>query len=318
VSAKRWGTAANYIPALLPLAGDTAFVNVEMEADAVPYAATLLVKKNIRLVGNAVCTGDIILYNGAFLSYATSGTGFSLNAPLVVDSAIYCQMSGNAAGNAMTFLGPVRGKGSIQAYNYTNTAGMVAKIVLSGDNSNFTGTWDGTRASRVATSSGAFDGTSANAFGKGKINIGSGNKVYFNHAQSAGAQTSLSLVAGTVAILNTNVTVGKLNLGGVEYTTGTFSANSHPTYFQGVGNLTVSGSSGLSTVDPTSQRCWYDGQALQFDEAVRAVSIIGVQGQKWTASTVSGGRLSIPLPKGAYVVRLGDGSRCSNHKLIVN
>ena len=79
-----------------------------------------------RLVGNAICTGDIILYNGAFFSYATSGTGFSLTAPLVVDSAIYCQMSGNAAGNAMIFNGTIRGKGSIQAYNYTNTAGMVA------------------------------------------------------------------------------------------------------------------------------------------------------------------------------------------------
>lgn len=316
-SAKRWGTASNYIPALLPLAGDTAFVNVEMEADAVPFAATLLVKRNIRLVGNAVSTGDIIFYNGAFLSYATSGTGFSLTAPLVVDSAIYCQMSGNAAGNAMSLLGPIRGKGSIQAYNYTNTAGMVAKVILGGDNSNFTGTWDGTRASRQATSSGAFDGTSANAFGKGKINIGSGNKVYFNHAQASGNQTSLSLVTGAVAILNTNATVGKLILDGAEQAAGTYGSATHPAFFQGTGLLTVPVSSGMKSSTQTKSISCYNGKTLFVDPSVQVVKLYNALGQRIQAGQVVNGQVDLHVQKGLYLLRLEGQTNGTTSKLIV-
>jgi autotransporter-associated beta strand protein len=317
-SAKRWGTAANYIPALLPLAGDTAFVNVEMEADAVAFAATLLVKKNIRLVGNAVSTGDIIMYNGAFFSYATSGVGFSLTAPLVVDSAIYCQMSGNAAGNAMTFNGPIRGKGSIQGYNYTNTASMVAKVVLAGDNSNFTGTWDGTRASRVATSSGAFDGTVANAFGAGKITIGSGNKVYFSHAQASSTKTSLAMVTGATAVMNTNATVGKLILDGVEYTSGSFTATSHPTFFQGTGTLTVSVANELASVQNLKPMLQYDGQSLHFSTNIQKIEMYNTLGQCLLKSSVTGGKLAIQLPQGMYVFRLMDAKTEYRSKLTIN
>lgn len=315
VSAKRWGTAANYIPALLPLAGDTAFVNVEMEADAVPYAATLLVKKNIRLVGNAVSTGDIIMYNGAFLSYATSGTGFTLNAPLVVDSAIYCQMSGNAAGNAMSLLGPIRGKGSIQAYNYTNTANMVAKIALSGDNRNFSGIWDGTRASRQATSSGAFEGTSANAFGTGRINIGSGNKVYFSHAQASGSQNTLSLAAGAVAVLNTNATVGKLLLDGAEQTAGTYGSATHPSYFQGSGLLTVPVSSGIKTA--SQSKCYYNGKTLFVESGVRVVQLYNMLGQRIQTGRVVNGQMNLCLQKGMYLLQMEDQSANYSSKLTV-
>lgn len=315
-SGKRWGTAANYIPALLPLAGDTAFVNVEMEADAVPFAANLLVKRNIRLVGNATCTGDITMYNGSYFSYATSGLGFSLTAPIVVDSAIYCQMSGNAAGNAMTFNGPIRGKGSIQAYNYTNTASMVARVVLAGDNSNFTGTWDGTRASRQATSSGAFDGTSANAFGKGKITIGSGNKVYFNHAQSSGVQTSLSLVNGAVAVLNTNATVGKLILDGVEFISGTFSASTHPTFFQGTGTLTVSVTNGIASTKEQNT-IYFDGNTLYFSKEAQRIELFNSLGQKILNRFVKDGKLTVQLPKGCYIVRMEKGKTAFKSKLIV-
>ncbi len=316
-SAKRWGTAANYIPALLPLAGDTAFVNVEMEADATPFAATILVKRNIRLVGNATCTGDILMYNGSYFSYATSGLGFSLTAPIVVDSAIYCQMSGNAAGNAMTFNGPIRGKGSIQAYNYTNTASMVAKVVLAGDNSNFTGTWDGTRASRQVTSSGAFDGTSANAFGKGKIVIGSGNKVYFNHAQASGTQTSLSLVTGAVAILNTNATIGQLILDGTTYTSGTFSSTTHPTFFQGTGTLTVSLANGFSSVSAKNSYCFYDGMTLLMNPDVSRIQLYNSLGKAVVSKNVSVGNISLMLPAGIYMVRMeGQGFDCFSKLLV--
>ena len=316
-SAKRWGTAANYIPALLPLAGDTAFVNVEMEADAVAFAATLLVKKNIRLVGNAVCTGDIIMYNGAFFSYATSGTGFSLTAPLVIDSAIYCQMSGNAAGNAMTFNGPIRGKGSIQAYNYTNTASMVAKIVLAGNNSNFTGTWDGTRASRVSTSSGAFDGTAANAFGAGRINIGSGNKVYFSHAQASGVQNTLSMVTGAIAVMNTNATVGKLILDGVEYTSGTFSSTTHPAFFQGTGVLTVSIPNGLDIQKGNEANCLFDGKTLFINQEFNNVEVFSHTGQLVALKKVNQGNVPLRLSSGIYVLRMKGPNTVGVSKLVV-
>jgi autotransporter-associated beta strand protein len=317
-SAKRWGTAANYIPALLPLAGDTAFVNVEMEADAVVYAATLLVKKNIRLVGNAVSTGDIILYNGSFFSYATSGTGFSLTAPLVVDSAIYCQMSGNAAGNSMILNGPIRGKGSIQAYNYTNTASMVAKVVLAGDNSKFTGTWDGTRASRVSTSSGAFEGTVAKAFGAGKINIGSGNKVYFSHAQASSVQNTLSLVTGAVAVLNTNATVGKLTLDGVEYTTGTFSATTHPTFFQGTGILTIPVANDLTSAVKHNARIIFDGKILYVSNSYDKVMVYNQLGQLVFIRNVDSGKVPLTLHNGIYVIRLSNKDSEGFSKLVVN
>jgi hypothetical protein len=304
-SGKRWGTAANYIPALLPLAGDTAVVEIEMEADAVPYAATILLQKtNIRLVGNAVTTGDIIMSKDTKFTYATGGTGFSLNAGVKLTGDILLQMGGSSKNNAMTFTGSFTGSSVITAYNYGNTAGITARVLLNGDNSPFTGTWDGTRASRTSGNIAIIEGAAEKAFGSGKINMGSGNKVCFSHANAGGPLTELTLAAGTKAIMTTNGTVGKLTLGSTEYTSGAFNATSHPDYFEGTGTLTVSDETGLTPNISDIYRVFYDGNALILNKPVETLEVFNYLGQRRLLYKKTGTTIPLNLSSGLYIARL--------------
>ncbi|NDW08704.1 pectinesterase family protein [Dysgonomonas sp. 520] len=314
---KRWGTAANYTPALLPLAGDTVTVELEMEADATPYAATILLKKGgLRLVGNAVSTGDIIMSNGTKINYATGGVGFSLDAKVKLEGDITLQMSGSAEGNTMTLLGTFEGSSKITAHNYTNAPGMVSTAILNGDNSNFDGTWDLTKASRGAGSSAVFEGMVEGAFGRGTIDVSNGNKVAFSHAKSASSDNVLKLASGTKAIMNTNVEVGKLVLNGIEYTSGTFNATTHPEYFEGTGTLTVSVLSSISDNEIVSDM-YFDGKDLIILADAQSLKIFDLQGKCVKTHSRPDKKTAIDLPSGAYLAVIKANNETQSLKFVI-
>jgi len=301
---KRWGNASNYKPALLPLSGDTVSVEVEMEADGVAFAGTILLKKaNIRLVGNATGTGDIIMSSGTKFTYATSGAGFSIDSKIKLEGDIIMQMSGNGVSNAITMLGNIEGNSKVTAYNYTNTDYALATVILSGNNNGFTGTWDATMASRKSTAVAAFEGKSENAFGSGKIVIATGNKVYFSHAKSASETTELDLADGAKAVMTTSATVGKLTLAGTEYTTGTFSATSHASYFEGAGVLTVSAPTGIEPDYANKGNLYFDGRDVIATGNINKLTILDVQGRILKTYANQGQKVTLALAQGIYVVK---------------
>lgn len=314
---KRWGNAANYKPALLPAAGDTAIVEMEMEADAVAYAATILLQKgNIRLVGNAQTTGDIYMSEGTKFNYATSGAGFSLNADVKLLGDIILQMSGNAGGNAMTFYGSFEGTSKVIAYNYTNTDDMEAKVILDGDNSLFEGTW-ATMASRKATSSAAFEGNAENAFGKGKIDIGEGHRVYFSHEKCTSDANELYLAQGSKAILNHNISIGSLQLAGTGYVSGTFSKTSHPDFFEGDGILTIGNLSGIEDVKSEKDLLNFDGRNLTSAEEISSIEVFNMQGICVKQQPVFGKYVSVSVDPGLYIIRAKVGNNHVHKKIFV-
>ncbi len=299
-----WENKDNYKPALLPLAGDTVTVNVEMEINGTPLAATILLQKtNLRFRANAACTGDIIMSDGTTLSYATSGEGFSLDSKIKLEGDVTMQLSGKATGCYMTFLGGFEGNSKVTAYNYTNAESMIARVILSGNNNAFTGIWSAEKVSRVASSSSAFEGKAANAFGKGKIVIGSGNKVFFSHNQATSSSNELTLLSGAKATMTNSVTVGKLTLGTTEYTSGTFNATSHSQYFEGMGTLIV--------VAPTSidqpiaaKNVYFDGNTITSSSKIDNIEIYSVNGKCIDKKEVGGYSVPLSLAPGLYIIKL--------------
>ena len=320
-SSKTWENADNYKPALLPLAGDTVTVETEMEINATPFAGTILLKKtNLRFRANAVCEGDLIMSDGTTLSFATSGAGFSLDTHIKLEGNVTMQMSGAATGNYMSFLGSFEGNSIVTAYNYTNTAGMISRVILSGNNELFTGTWSAEKASRQATSSSAFEATAENAFGKGKIIIGSGNLVFFSHEKAASSANELKLASTAKAIMNKNATVGKLTLGSDEFTSGTFNATSHPAFFEGSGTLTVTNDGGNSINGISSKATiFFDGQNLNVGSNINQIRIYSLNGI-CVKQLKNEGKNVIPLSltPGSYIVKATGINDVETLKILVN
>ncbi|WP_187263346.1 pectinesterase family protein [Pontibacter beigongshangensis] len=236
-----WDNAAHYSPQLLPEAGETVYVNREIETTGEPFPAKMVLQPagNLRMRGNHAVTGEVEMEAGSRITYATGGTGFSLNAPINVLGDVTMQMSSNnAAGNALTLLGNLRGGAKVTAFNNRNEQ-VTATLILSGDNSGFSGTWDATRPSSNAASVTRLEGTSAFAFGSGQIEVGANNKVLFSHEKSAGDELKLVTSGTGKAVLNTRVSVIKFIHNGVEMPAGIYTAASHPALFEGPGALEV-------------------------------------------------------------------------------
>lgn len=315
---KTWENPNNYKPAILPSIGDSVIVEVEMETSSLPFEATILLKKNnIRLRNQAECLGGIVMSEGTKITYATSGTGFSMDSHIKIEGNITLQMSGNGEGNSMTMPGTFEGEHKITAYNYTNSPDMVASVILGGDNSRFTGTWDLTKSSRGANSSAAFDGISENAFGNGKIEVSNGNIVIFSHEKAGNSNNELSLAAGTKAIMNTNATVGKLKLANDEYTSGTFNSTTHPAYFAGPGNLIISGVTGISTVKNDNYEITFDGEILNSTEKILSVDIYSTTGMHLLNHKVNDYSYQLNMQNGIYIAKVTFYNKTIYTKLLV-
>ncbi len=297
-----WDNAANYSPALLPLEGEVVECEGEMETATTINKANvrfLAGKGKLRLRGVHASTGTLTFEGNQRISYATSGTGFALTAPIVLLGDISLEMnSSNVAGNSMVMYGSISGASRVTA-KHTRDVATTAKVVLGGDNSTFHGIWD---ISSLSANPGAVVGIvggSENAFGSGEIRVGAKNVVQFDHAQSVSAANELSLAIGAKAILNTDVVLGKLTIANETFTTGVFGASSHPVYFEGAGTITLS-PSGLKDVASDEFNAYYRKGTLilsgNWSEA-RVFKLDG--GQLFTTLEAE---TSLKLPKGVYLV----------------
>lgn len=301
-ASKLWDNSGNYIPATMPGVGDTVSVRKEMEINATPFSATILLEEtNLRLRADAVSSADIVMSEGTAVSFATSGTGFGLNAKIKLNGNVTMKMSGSSEGNYLELSGNMEGTGDVAAFNNTNAENVLSKVILSGDNSLFFGTWI-TADGRIATSSAAFEGTSEHAFGNGKIVITSGNKVYFSHDKATSASNELTLLSGSKAIMNKHVTVGKLKLGDTEYTSGTFSASTHPEFFEGTEILTVSGGSGIDQTNYDVIR--FDGRNLISDEEIVELKVFDISGKLVISMEQPGKLVPIMIRPDVYIIHV--------------
>ncbi|WP_167607242.1 pectinesterase family protein [Maribellus sediminis] len=246
-----WDEAANFIPALIPQTGETVIVQEEMETTSTVFEADILLQSpgNIRMRGAHKSTGTLYMGDGTNFKYNTGGTGMSLEAPIVIQGDVQMIMeSGNTAGSTLGLSGPISGKYSLQALN--NGKGTVnnGKLLLSGDNSGFSGTWDLTAYSRKYPGVNGYntliEGESENAFGHGTIIAGHENQVIFSHAKVAGDSLRLTLNESATAVLNANVEVKYFLFNGEEMAEGEYDATTHPDLLTGGGKIIVGNGGG--------------------------------------------------------------------------
>lgn len=242
-----WDNPGNYSPALLPLAGETIICEKEMQTTGTIMTAGIIFRNGgtLRLRGNHQATGTLHLEEGSVIKYNTGGTGMVLNAPISVGGNISLVMeSDNAAGSTMTLSGPLTGSGTVTAVNNgKNSIHNTGRVLLTGDNSGFSGIWSVERLGTKYPGDDAYvtliEGNGANSFGPGKIRAAFNNRVVFSHGGAVTGGLDLTLAGESRARLQTTVTVSHYLLNGASVPAGVYSAQSHPRYYEGPGSLTV-------------------------------------------------------------------------------
>ncbi|NQU85169.1 MAG: T9SS type A sorting domain-containing protein [Mariniphaga sp.] len=245
-----WDNASNFIPALIPQEGETVICEEEMETTSTIFEADIIVQGagNMRLRGdpskNHTSTGTIFMKEGTSFRYNTGGSGMYLNAPIVIEGDVIIKMeSGNSSGSTMTLPGLISGSSIVTVLNNGKGTENSGTLLLTGDNSGFSGIWDLTKNSEKYPSSTGYitqiEGESENAFGAGSIIAGLKNRVIFSHSKAAGDSLVLTLNESAKVVLKTNVTVKKFVLNGNPVEAGVYSVSTNPEIYEGAGKLTV-------------------------------------------------------------------------------
>lgn len=243
-----WDDVTKYSPALLPKAGEKVYVDsgITIESALSQFEGDMYVKSGgsirLRQTKDSKCLGPVRMSQGAIITYATSGSGFYLNAPIVLEGDISLNLnSNNIAGSIMELPGTFSGSYKVTVRNirdFLNTA----TVKLGGNNSNFTGIWDLTVAAANAGGSSVIEGLVENAFGSGTINVDLNNYVIFSHERAAGSELKLNLGGNGKAVLNTTVKVQKLTVNGVTFGNGTYGKTTNPEFFTGNGRIEINSS----------------------------------------------------------------------------
>ncbi|MBN2164874.1 MAG: hypothetical protein JW717_01210 [Marinilabiliaceae bacterium] len=314
-----WDNIASYTPALLPETGETVYCEGEMETSSTINQANIIFvasKGKLRLRGTHTSTGTLTFNAGSRISYATSGDGFTLNAPIVFNADINLEMNGgtNSGSSSMTLTGTITGSSKIIAKNTKSGMATKGTVWLNGDNSNFNGVWDITTHATDAGGTVGITGASANAFGTGLITVGSDNFVQFDHAESVSSNNSVILSTGSKAIVNTNISIGSLTLGGIKYTNGTFTATSHPDYIDGIGTITIL-STGINNLQQPEFNVIYKNGILNFNTAITTLEITSINGSKIMTKNIDSKSININLPNGIYLITT---NKHQATKLIIN
>ncbi len=245
-----WDEPANYIPALMPQAGETVICEEEMETTSTVFEADIILRGagSLRLRGdpskNHSSTGTIYMEEGTSIRYNTGGSGMYLNAPLkVLGDVTVIMESGNSGGSTMTLAGPLSGSATVTILNNGKGVPNDGTLLLTGDNKGFTGAWDLTRYSEKYPSVTGYisriEGQSENAFGKASVKAGLANRIIFSHSGAGGDSLEVTLNESAKIILNTQVVVDQFKLNDSWLKKGTYSASTHPETFEGVGTLYV-------------------------------------------------------------------------------
>lgn len=240
-----WDDVTKYSPALLPKAGEKVYVNsgITIESALSQFEGDMYVKSGgsirLRQTKDSKCLGPVRMSQGAIITYATSGTGFYLNAPIVLEGDISLNLnSNNVAGSVMDLAGTFSGAYKVIVRNIRDFANT-ATVKLGGNNTSFTGVWDLTLAAANAGGSSAIDGVVENAFGSGIINVEQNNYVIFSHERAAGSELKLNLAGNGRAVLNTTVKVQKMTINGVTFSNGTYDKTTNPEFFTGSGRIEI-------------------------------------------------------------------------------
>ena len=243
-----WDVPGNYSPALFPQAGEKTLCSLPMETTATVYTADIYMSGSgyLRLRGNHESSGTIHMSSGTSFYYNTSGTGFSFKAPVIAEGDVRLIMeSSSSSGSTMTLSGPVSGSNKITVLNNGKGTVNAGTAVLTGDNSNFSGTWSLTEYSNKYPSTAGYvsclDGQSENAFGTGTIEVGYTNKVMFSNAKATGSVLNLKLGSDARAVLNANLNLTSYTLNGNKVAAGVYSATTNPELYEGSGSITVAG-----------------------------------------------------------------------------
>ncbi|MBD0833391.1 pectinesterase family protein [Aestuariibaculum sediminum] len=296
-----WDDANNYSPALLPETGEKIIVDgVTIEAQSAPFAGNMYVQNggSIRLRRNdSECLGSVTMYQGTNISYATSGTGFYLDADIALEGDISLFMnSANVAGSIMELPGTITGTNKVIVRNTRDIANS-ATVNLGGDNSSFTGTWDLTIAAYNAGGYSAINGLLENAFGNGKIDLAVNNQAIFNHAKCAGPILNMDIAGSATAVLNVDVTVQQFTLNGTSLANGTYDASTHPGLLSGIGSIIVDSS--LSIDD----KVFIESGMLKIKGHLENLEIYNLLGQN-VHKTKASKAIDIKwLKSGIYIVR---------------
>lgn len=241
-----WDNVANYTPSRLPVAGDTVVCEEEIETTSAVFVAELVLRNSgrLRLRGNHKSTGTIHMEEGTAIRYNTGGTGMSFDAPISVKgNALLIMETDNAGGSTMTLSGPISGSSKLTALNNGKGVPNTGKVLLTGDNSGFSGTWDITELSNSFPGNDNYisqiEGASENAFGHGKINVGRKNRVIFNHQQAVSGKLDITISDDARIVLQSNLLVENYILNGLSVIAGNYSAATNPELYEGSGTLTV-------------------------------------------------------------------------------
>jgi autotransporter-associated beta strand protein len=301
-----WDDVTKYSPALLPKAGEKVIVNsgITIETALSQFEGDMYVKTGgtirLRQTKDSKCLGPVTMAQGTIITYATSGTGFYLNAPIVLEGDVSLTMSSNnVAGSIMDLPGTFSGSNKVIVRNIRDFANS-GTVKLGGDNSSFTGIWDLTFAAANAGGSSAINGAVENAFGKGVINLAFNNKAVFDHVKCAGDELNINITGSSAsAVLNVAVAVKKFTLNGVQMADGTYNATTHPGLLTGAGSINVnSGSLGLD------ENVFLEYGMLKVNGLLENLDVYNLAGQRVynTKSAVTEINLN-NLKTGIYIVR---------------
>ncbi|MCF8378738.1 MAG: hypothetical protein K9H49_04120 [Bacteroidales bacterium] len=252
-----WDNPAHFVPALIPLAGETVIVEKEMETTSTIFEADIILRGSgiMRLRGdltkNHTSTGTIHMENGTSFKYNTGGTGMLLNAPIIVEGDVLMIMeSGAVDGSTLALPGNISGSSIISAINNGKGVLNTGTLLLSGNNSGFTGIWDLTTYSIKYSATPGYvsiiEGNSENAFGSGSLKASYDNRFIISHNKALGSILNLNLQQNAKLVLSVDVSVSEFILNGNTIPAGTYSAITNPEIYEGTGNLTVgAGASGI-------------------------------------------------------------------------
>ncbi|MCB0534526.1 MAG: hypothetical protein H6574_04270 [Lewinellaceae bacterium] len=308
-----WDNPDHFVPALLPEPGETVLTKIEMETTAFVFPANIVVQApggRIRLRGVHSATGMIFLENGTSLGYATSGTGFALDAPIHVLGNIQLNLNSRAVPDHFMRLGGlISGNGKVTVNNQRTDTENNGIVELSGDNSAFSGRWDLTVQPANPNSVSIIQGTAANALGHGIVDVGVGNRLALAHEKCAGDTLRVNLTGNGRIRLETTIQVQQAVINNAALPNGTYTATTHPDWFEGVGMLVVGASTATSEPE-TATYIYAANNRLYVKGAKTCVSVFNTQGRTVIFNNKSNEISLEVLPRGIYVAQFDvDGHR---------
>lgn len=314
-----WDDASHFKPALLPRAGEEVQSSVEMETTSFNFPANihLLNGGKIRLRGTHTCSGLISMESGSSLGYATSGAGFSLNASIFVAGDVALNMNSKApVQHEMKLTSTISGNGTVTINNLRTDIANQAIVVLSGDNTGFTGVWNLSKPASHTESSMAIRATGFHSLGNGIINVSNKNQVILSHPYCAGDKFQCHLYDHANIKLDTQVFVKEAIINDSSLPAGIYNAVNTPNLFVGNGVLIID-----NTTDVREQRnqsdVYFSENTVFLPEVVSEVRLFNTAGKLLKVAQKTARFYIENVPAGIYLCQYVINGRTKTIKITV-